>query len=182
MLGVSPVDESAASMSFQVGKRVLIVPCAYAQLSWSQWVGCWRTPCLVTTLFYWGISPLVWAVVLRPRVVWLEGSIPDLNVSGVLLLEFCANGSFSITPASGYYRKYPGGILLRYPCHLSRVRLMKRSCGSSLRPSPYLWGGAQTPICICNRFLLVIPAAHGHRSLFTTRPVCTNLSAPLAPN
>lgn len=79
-----------------VGKRVV---CTFvpdeSKLSWSHYLWCWRVPHLVTPLsllgdFNMGNGSETWSGVIR------RNGLPDLNLSGVLFLDFCVNHSLSI--------------------------------------------------------------------------------------
>lgn len=82
-----------------VGKRVVCTFCQMkvqsTKLSWSHYLWCWRVPHLVTPLsllgdFNMGNGSETWSGVIG------RNGLPDLNLSGVLFLDFCANYSLSI--------------------------------------------------------------------------------------
>ena len=104
-LGFNPVNERVASLRIRVGGRVLTVVCAYAPNSSSDY------PHFLESLE--GVlesAPPGDSLVLLGDFnthmgngsYTLGGMVgrngpPDLNLSGVLLLDFCANHSLSIT-------------------------------------------------------------------------------------
>ncbi|XP_070403428.1 uncharacterized protein [Nothobranchius furzeri] len=50
----------------------------------------------MTLSFCWGTLTLTWATTVRPGEVWLGGTAPDLNLSGVLFVDFCSSRGLSI--------------------------------------------------------------------------------------
>ncbi|KAI3352016.1 hypothetical protein L3Q82_020841 [Scortum barcoo] len=98
VLEFTPVNERVASLRLRVGDRSLAVVCAYGPNSSTEYPafleslgGYLIVLRLGTPLFYWGTSTLTWATTVIPGggVIGRNG-LPDLNPSGVLLLDFCA--------------------------------------------------------------------------------------------
>ncbi|KAI3353180.1 hypothetical protein L3Q82_019732 [Scortum barcoo] len=112
VLEFTPVNERVASLRLRVGDRSLAIVCAYGPNSSTEYPGLLGVPGslgtggylivlrLGTPLFYWGTSTLTWAMGNNSdtwRGVIGRNGLPDLNPSGVLLLDFCASHGLSIT-------------------------------------------------------------------------------------
>ncbi|KAI3360389.1 hypothetical protein L3Q82_002300 [Scortum barcoo] len=106
VLEFTPVNERVASLRLRVGDRSLAVVCAYGLNSSTEYPAFLeslggvldRVLQLGTPLFYWGLQRSregndsdTWRGVIG------RNSLPDLNPSSVLLLDFCASHSLSIT-------------------------------------------------------------------------------------
>ncbi|KAI3358283.1 hypothetical protein L3Q82_003281 [Scortum barcoo] len=108
-LEFTPMNERVTSLRLRVGDRSLAVVCAYGPNSSTEYLAFLESLGGVLDMvlrlgtplpFYWGTSTLTWAAtvtVIPGGACSRRNGLPDLNPGGVLLLDFCASHSLSIT-------------------------------------------------------------------------------------